>query len=427
MVAHTLQTSVDIPYWDQWDFYTPLFNHASLWRIFAWQHGPHREGIGLVADKFLLQWTHWSARAESLLIVGCFCAAAVAAVYLKVKLFGRLTYSDAVIPCMFLMLAHMGAVTEIPNPSYSGFPELLIMLYCLAWTLRNPWIRYSAVLLMNFLLIYTGFGFFMGIITLAILAFQVHRTLKWGQSMAFPVAVIAVAGASFASFFYQYRSTPAKLSRCIEHPHLLNYPWFVALAFALFLGMRRSLVLASFAGAVAALGCAVLTAQHAVSLWTSREWRSHDLIITILAGFSLMFATAAALGRACLGMPEAAQNYRYLGLLVPAFLAGYFYLESLPSSEGKKIGLALFLLAVVPPALRSHTSPKVEAGKRAWVACYLEKENIQQCNQSTNFSLYPDPTATGMQQKLDYLKRNRLSLYARDGSGGVKILRSQGR
>src|SRR5262250_475132 len=29
--------SVNILFWDQWDFYTPLFDHAYLWQIFTWQ------------------------------------------------------------------------------------------------------------------------------------------------------------------------------------------------------------------------------------------------------------------------------------------------------------------------------------------------------------------------------------------------------
>jgi len=35
--------SVNLPYWDQWDIYRPLFAKLPLWRLFLWQHGPHRE------------------------------------------------------------------------------------------------------------------------------------------------------------------------------------------------------------------------------------------------------------------------------------------------------------------------------------------------------------------------------------------------
>ena len=138
------QNSVNLPFWDQWDFYNPLFTRASLWRIFTRQRGPHREGIGLVLDKFVLDWTHWSAPAEALLIVGAILVAALVAVRLKAKIFGKLDYTDFVIPCVFLTLAQMEALIGIPNPSYSAFPELLILLYCLAWTLGDGLARYAS-------------------------------------------------------------------------------------------------------------------------------------------------------------------------------------------------------------------------------------------------------------------------------------------
>jgi hypothetical protein len=412
LIARTLESSVNIPFWDQWDFYTPLFNHASLWRIFIWQHGPHREGIGLVADKFLLEWTHWNARAESLLIVGCFCTAAVFAMYLKVKLIGPLTYSDGVIPAMFLMPAHLGAITGVANPSYSGFPELLIFLYCLAWTLRDPLLRYAAVLLLNFLLIYTGFGFFIGIATIVVLLVELRRGLKANSGLLAPVAALAIAALSFASFFWRYQNAPAKLVRCVEHPHVLNYPWFVALALALFLGMRRAIVLATIVGSASALALIWVACWHASNLVNRREWSNRDLVIAILASFSLLFVIAAALGRACLGMPSAAQNYRYLGLLVPGFLAGYFQLQLIPNAGRRILAVAIFVIAVIPPSLRNHTDLIAENGKRAWIACLSRGGSIPHCQQSTGFTLHSDPGRTHLEEKLDYLRRNRLSFYA---------------
>lgn len=40
--------AVNILFWDQWDFFGPLFRDHNLWDIFSWQSGPHRMGIGLV-------------------------------------------------------------------------------------------------------------------------------------------------------------------------------------------------------------------------------------------------------------------------------------------------------------------------------------------------------------------------------------------
>src|ERR1039458_9983618 len=70
LVLAVWRYSVNLLFWDQWDFYTPLFQHASLGQIFNWQHGVHREGIGLVLDKLVLESTRWNSRAEALFMVG---------------------------------------------------------------------------------------------------------------------------------------------------------------------------------------------------------------------------------------------------------------------------------------------------------------------------------------------------------------------
>ena len=403
--------SVNFLFWDQWDFYTPLFNHASLWQIFIWQHGPHREGIGLVLDKFLLDWTHWSTRAESLLIVAAILSAAAVAVRLKAKLFGKLDYTDFFIPCLFLTLAQIDQLIGVPNPSYSAFPELLIMLYCLAWTMRNRPARYGAILVLNFLLLYTGFGFFMGIVTLVLLALDVRRSLRVPSS-GVPLTALGLALISFASFFYHYRWMPAVSCFVFPDPHPLNYPWFISLELSLFVGVRRSLVLASVLGAGLMLVIAALLLWHGVRLWRAKCWADLDVTMVALSGFTFLFALNAAIGRVCLGMPAAGQSSRYMGLLVPAFLAMYLHLLSWRDGTKKAVALTVFALIVLPNTLKMHRDPVEENGKRAWQACYLKVEDIDYCDRVTGYPTHWDPAATHLKEKLDYLKRNRLNLFS---------------
>jgi len=405
--------SVNFPFWDQWDFYQPLFTHASLWRTFAWQHGPHREGIGLVLDKFVLEQTHWSARAEALLIVAAIIAAAAFAVRLKVRIFGSLSYTDFFIPCLFLTLAQIDALIGVPNPAYSAFPELLIMLYCLAWTLREGLPRYAAIVVLNFLLVYTGFGFFMGIVTLALLALDLRRVGRASPGrVAAPISALALAAISFASFFYRYRWSPAVDCFVFPDPRPLNYPWFFSLMLSLFMGIRRSLVLATVLGGLTTVALLLLFLWHGVRLWRAARWAELDATIVALLGFTFLFGFNAALGRVCLGMPAAAQSTRYMGLLVPAFLAIYLHLLSWPARGKRALALAVFAVAVLPNTLKMHRDPVQENGKRAWQACYLRLEDIDSCNRLTGYPPHWDVEATHLKEKLDYLKRNRLSLYS---------------
>src|SRR5262245_24984196 len=98
--------SVNILFYDQWDFLGSFFGHdPGFAELFFLQHGPHREGAGLIADKFLYPLTAWSVRAETFLIGGCIFAATLLALMLKKRLFGRFGYSDILIPAIFLTIA----------------------------------------------------------------------------------------------------------------------------------------------------------------------------------------------------------------------------------------------------------------------------------------------------------------------------------
>ncbi len=414
--------SVNIIFWDQWDFYTPLFNQASLWQIFTWQHGPHREGIGLVLDKFVLQSTRWNSRAEALFMVAALFAATAIALRLKQTLFGRLgygdlDYSDIAIPCLFLTFAQMEALVGEANPSYSAIPELLIGLYCLAWMIPKSGPRYAAVLVLNFLLIYTGFGFFMGPVTIAVLLFDLRRAFRTESvSPGFPAAALVLAAASLAGFFYHYRWDPAVPSFHFPDAHPLNYPWFVGLMMSYFLGLRTVLP-ASVAGSFLALTAIAILIWHGVRLWRNREWSAADRTIVILLGFSLLFEANAAIGRVCLGMPEAAQISRYMGLLVPAFLAIYFHLLTWQKSMLRTVLLAAFVIALIPSAVRmpnGYSPQAVSDGKQAWKTCIRQIGNIDYCDRATGFALYPDPRRTQLLEKLQFLQKNRLNLYSGD-------------
>jgi hypothetical protein len=335
---------------------------------------------------------------------------------LRQKLFGSLDYSDIVIPCLFLTFAQMEVLVGEENPSYSAIPELLIGLYCLVWILPKPIARYVAVLVLNFLLIYTGFGFFMGVVTIGVLLFDLRRAFRTeSESSSFPVVALLLATASLAGFFYHYRWDTAVSCRILDSPPL-HYPWFIGLMMAYFLGLR-AVVLASAVGIFLALVAFAILIWHGVRLWRNREWSAADLTVVILLSFSLIFAANAAVGRVCLGMPEAAQFSRYMGLLVPAFLAIYFHLLTWRKSRFRTVLLAVFVIALIPGTVRMPNgySPQVVSdGKQAWKTCILQTGNISYCDHATGFPAYPDPRRTQLLEKLQFLQKNRLNLYSGD-------------
>lgn len=408
--------AVNVFFDDQWDYLSPFFHHqAGIIELFFWQHGPHREGIGLIADKFLYPLTHWNARTDSFLVGGSIFAAMLLALLLKRKLYGPLSYSDVAIPLTFLTLAQYQALVGPANPAYSGFPLLMMMLYCLALLGPNRLLRYSLVLALNFLLIYTGFGFFMGVVTLGVFLLECYWSWRHLTSAPFAQAVTAllVAAASLASFFVHYTFSPAADCFAISRGQLLQYPGFMALMFSAFVIPHPSV-----SAGMMVLGAAILLigltvfGLHLLHL-LKHSHPEANLIGAVLLSYSLLFSVNAAIGRLCLGL-SVAYSSRYSTLLMPAFLAIYFYLLSRPRQGWRNLVLALWVLLLLSSAM--HT-PRGEmrwfsVGKRAWASCYVRTENIHYCDQIANFAVYPfRPEQTGLQQKLDYLKQHRLNLF----------------
>jgi hypothetical protein len=196
--------AVNLLFWDQWDFDdATLFQQHSIWEMFRWQHGPHRQGLGALLQKLIEPCIHWNSRYEAFGIGSIIVVAAVLTLLLKVRLYGAIRYSDVIIPFLFLTPRQYETVVLATNPAHGSLPLLLIIVYCLCWLVRTWYWKYICVLLANFLLIYTGFGIFMGLVTPALVALDYYGNTRhlapkyrWGTAAALIIAI-----ASLASFF----------------------------------------------------------------------------------------------------------------------------------------------------------------------------------------------------------------------------------
>jgi hypothetical protein len=421
--------SVNVFFFDQWSYLTPFFRHdPGVAELFFWQHGEHFEGVGLFPDKFLYPLTHWNARVDSFMVGVCIFAAMLLALRLKRKLYGALSYSDLAIPVIFLSLAQYEMLVGASNPAAQAFPLLMMMLYCLALLGRNRLLRYSLVLALNFLLIYTGYGLFIGAVTVGVFLLECYWSWRHMTSVPFTQALtgLSLAAASLASFFIHYTFVPGVQCFQIPHRHLLQYAKFTALMFSASV-VPRPLHVSS---AMTALGAAILLVVISVLAWhlihLLQEARSQThLVGSVLLSYCLLFSATAGVGRLCLGM-DAAFASRYVTLLIPAFLASYFYLLSQAWHGKRNFILAFWVLLLLPAAVRKPWEDIrwYSNGKRDWANCYVRTENIQYCDQSANFWVHPYPEEVAnfghgsdleLQQKLDYLKQHRLNLFYEPG------------
>jgi len=407
--------SVNIFYWDQWDFdNATLFQHHTLWQMFSWQHGPHRQGIGA-----LLQWLveplfQWNSRTESFVVGGVIVVAALLAVWLKKRLYGQISYSDVIIPLIFLNPLQFETLFVTANFAHGPMPLMLLVLYCLAWTCHNLPLRYGLVLLLNFLAIYTGFGIFLGLLTPILFALEYWLTLRHAQygKIYFSVATI-VSVASFSTFFIGYKSQPA--ADCFT-PKLrvsADYLWYVAVMFAQFFGQQGVTTLPLAVGTTAVC---ILIACLAISLGKlpamKADW-SRQRTIAILISYCLLFCFGTAYGRLCLGM-ETAMSSRYAMYLDLGLLGLYFFLLTVSRNLLRHALVSIFgisLLGTIASGERFRSVMEmVRSDKQGFKDCYLRTGDVGKCNQL--YRVYPrNPEATHMAEKLEFLKKSRQNLF----------------
>lgn len=427
--------AVNVLYYDQWNYYAPLFDGGTAWDFFSFQNGPVRQGLGFLAYKPVAELTAWDARAEGYASCAVVFAALLAALLLRRRLFGPLKWWDAVVPAVFLNPTLTGAYTYIPNPSHGPFPVLLLMLYCLAWCWRSR-LRYAALALLNFLLVYTTFGLLVGFITPPLLLLDAWRARRGGagsgsdsgsdskRAALAPLLALAASLLTLCAFFVGYR--PDAAAACFHFPHErpLDYLNFAGMMFASFWRAAGAGRLALLLGVPVVLLTAAVCARRAVLL-LARAGEGADaragVVIVTLAGFSILFAAGAALGRVCVGLSEAT-SARYMPYVIPAALALYFELLSLKEgARARAAGLAAFAAGaalMTAPLLGGGAAALEEArrGKEEWRRCYLETESVGGCDARSGFVIYE--TAAGpdasVKRRLDYLKRRRLNLYAGD-------------
>ena len=282
---------------------------------------------------------------EAIATFGVVFPAMLAAIFLKRRLVGSLTYWDVIIPCLFLSPVLIGLYTVVLNPSHGAFPVLLLMLYCIVWTIKHP-ARYLLIVILNSLLIYTCFGLLAGAITPVMLSREVWRGVRstprrnWKQ----PALALLASVISLASFFIGFKFARGRLFS-ISAPETAGIP-FVRRGRndgAYFRVSGRGLIsaLIGVAVVVTLIGVLLHHARLLVLSWTRDQFSNVSLVIVVLITFSLLFAFNAAFGRVCLGISSAAAG-RYMPYLIPGFLGLYFHLTAV-SRKPRAVLIALGL------------------------------------------------------------------------------------
>jgi hypothetical protein len=420
--------SVNIFFGDAWAFdYYLLSGHHSLWQMFSWQYGPHRAGVGEILLYWLGNWSRWNSRIEAFAAATVIVSAAGVALLLKKRLFGAITYSDVLVPLLILVPSQLPMLVWGPNLSHGPLPLLLLVLYCLAWTLRSDIWKYALVLLLNFLLIYTGFGLFVGFLTPLLLGLDFYQNLP-GQGLkkhVYAIVAICLSAVSLALFFIGYTFGSAVL--CYGSPgsprvsfdarSLPDYLWFVSVMFANFFGVKGVNIWSTLVGGLTLAACISWLAISLKRLMakTASSWAA-NAVPALLLTYCLVFVLLTAIGRLCVSW-EAAQEARYVPYMALGMLGLYFSILGLRTVRIRNIASLVLVLCTLLASISINSADRgkmlwLAHAKREWKACYLERQSAELCDRLTHFRVDFDPDPKRCQEKLDLLQRRGVNLYA---------------
>jgi len=411
--------AVNVLFSDQWHIYDPLFYGYGTWQSFTMQHGPPRLGVGVFVTEAVALATGWNTRAEAFAVGFIFCLVAVAALYLKWRLFKSLTTWDSLIPLIVLSLSQVASNAFMTFPAYSAVPVLLLMLYAVSLTCRNAKLRYGAVSLLNFLLVFSCWGIFVGLLTPPLLTYLLirHAAAREGAAKRWAGVALSTSLLSLALFFVDYHFLPAV--DCFQFPHYPpgDYFLFVTHLFSYSVGVGcRYPRVSEGIGTLLVMAFLFVLAVEVRELARGKQYEPRHIVIVLFISFSLVFALNAAVGRVCVG-DCAAVTDRYQALLAPAWLGIYFVAAGLKKRfHHASAGFLIFALCFLLPQLKVSSYERdlghYTEAKKKWVACYLEKEDAALCDESAGLNIFSPKHRAELEEKLDYLKRRRLNFFA---------------
>jgi hypothetical protein len=410
--------TVNIIYWDQWDFLAGLFDGAGPWALFRWQHGPQRQGIGNLILAVLYPATGWNGRADAAASAVALLLAAFAALWLVKRVCGSLRPWDVVVPLLFLTTSNAETYVVAPNIAHGPLSALLLTAYALALTIPGHGARCAALVIVNFFCVNTGFTFLLGGATPALLLILACAPELTRRDRTIYALSIAASLGTLVFFFYGF--VPQSATDCFQFPYAR--PWeyvpfggfVLARPFGLVAGVDVTRLLlgttafTAMTGFVTYAGVKLLRARGSSVFWA---------VVTSLSGFALLFASATAVGRICLGM-DSANASRYIPYVLPGLLALYLATRRFAS----KSPVAYALLPVFLVACIAKEGDKLSANeaadyfkyKQRWRECYLSMHDIDACDAWAGHPVYPAPAATRLQEKLDWLEARRYSLFQND-------------
>lgn len=413
--------SADVMYWDQWDVYRPLFADGGTWRgwmpwwaSFDYQHGPHRQGVGGLVIRLLAGMSRWNTRWDALSISATLMGACLLGLLLARRC-GVHPWALPLVPIIFFNARQYEDFVSASNVAHGAMPMLLLMGYCLAWTDRHRPRRLLAVALLNFLLIFTGFGIFAGLLTPLLLAVELRDVLRGegaGQSQAWMVAAaMAAVALAWGAFAWNYQLNKVGADLSLRQPQ--DYLYLASAMLANFFGVDTFDATMILFGLLLLLLLLVLAVGHGSLLLRrgiAEQSQRRSVAIFVLCAFELLYVVDTAIGRISLGWTTGAES-RYVTLMISMGLAFLLAVgaSSWPKMRWLLLPYAAALLAgtVVLNGTDWHYIQGMHEGRLRWRLAYLQTGSQAAADLVARFRVYPEPV---LADRLQFLQAHELNL-----------------
>lgn len=408
--------AVNMLFFDEWDFFRPLFHNGSSWEAFDYQHGPHRMGIGVLISNALMKVSGWNTRLNSFAVAAAIICSACMGVIVSLKSGGRVWLSILFCGVLFLNLRQYEALIGAVNLSHGAVPELILIAICLCWWVRRVFIRSLCLGFFSWIMIFTGFGLFAGLVVPAILLTQAWVEWREGnrKSLSMHLLTLLIIASGWYLFTRGYVFQPAVDGFHFPHDRPWEYFPFMGLMIGYMVGMPGTGLMTIGAGMVILLiiissGCFAL-----YKLIRSEGSRPVNQAILTLSTFTVLFCMNVAVGRICLGW-EGALASRYLPLMIPGILSIFLTFNQLPIGTLWRERLPLVFLLVISPGMVTLNHKAWEYihwfhdGKLNWRKAYLETRNEKKANEISNFKIYPAEEV--INERMKFLEQHHLNLF----------------
>lgn len=392
----------NIPFSDQVDLFYDYFSKDIL-ELFMQQHGPHRQGLGILIMYPILKYFDYNFKYLSyltilILMINTF-------LILKISsLFDANILNKIALIVVTLSLGQIELITITPNISHSVLPIMIcyLLFYILIIKKNSNIEDYFNILLAGFpLLLFTGFGFIISIVNLFLILISPFLKIKrnlWIYFFNLLLLIIIII-----IFFYKY--SLSKGEGCLSNGSFINsltiYLEYVCRVASIPLGGGNLGKLSPIIGLILILSYAIMPIYLILKL--SIENYKIYIILTILFLSCLIFSLSVGTGRFCLGLESAyaSRYYPFSSLGIVGIILYISKFNNFKLFSKVTITLIIFLnvTLVYPNAFK--VSIDFFNRKQAFIEC-IKTSKISECNEK--YVIYP-PNSERLENFLKLLNR----------------------